>query len=246
MIRRSHRSLGAGALVFIIFMVVTGIIINHSHSLGLDRRHLSASYLLEWYGLAGPEQIASYELGEDWLSIAGSQIFLNDVPVSEISNAVGAAIYGELLIIAASDELLLLDKSGQLIERQAWQNYGTAPIESIGLLPDGGVVLKSGQDNWQADADFISWNPAVNNPDEPQWSTSSPAPENLGQAIRRQYHGEGPSLERVLLDLHSGRFFGPVGVLIYDLLALSLGFLAISGLVLWSRGRGNDKSKKKR
>jgi len=47
----------------------------------------------------------------------------------------------------------------------------------------------------------------------------------------------------VLLDLHSGRIFGPVGVLVYDLLALTLGFLAISGLVLWFRGRRNGKSK---
>ncbi len=50
-------------------------------------------------------------------------------------------------------------------------------------------------------------------------------------------------MERVLLDLHSGRIFGPVGVLVYDLLALALGFLSISGLLLWFRGRRNGKRK---
>jgi len=46
-------------------------------------------------------------------------------------------------------------------------------------------------------------------------------------------------MERLLLDFHSGRIFGPVGVLVYDLLALAVGFMAISGLVLWFRGRRN-------
>ena len=246
LIRRSHRSLGASAAIFIIFMVISGIIINHSHSLELDRRHLSASYLLEWYGLAGPEKIVSYELGEDWLSFAGSQVFLNDSGVSNISNAVGATRYQDMFIIAATDELLLLDKTGQLIERQSWENHGTKPIESIGLLTGGAVVLKSGQVNWQADTDFIAWNPTVDARVEPDWSAPTPTPQNLEQAITRQYRGEGPSLERLLLDLHSGRFFGPVGVLIYDLIALALGFLAISGLVLWARGRRNGKYISKR
>ena len=245
MIRRSHRSLGASAAIFIVFMVVSGIIINHSHSLGLDRRHLSSSYLLEWYGLGGPEQVLGYRVGEDWLSIAGSQVFLNESPVSTVSNAVGATIFQGIIIIAASDELLLLDKTGQMIERQSWEQDGAAAIESIGLLPDGTVLLKSGNDSWQADADFISWKQVDAPLPEPDWSVPSAIPDDLKQAITHQYRGEGPSLERLLLDLHSGRFFGPVGVLIYDLIALALGFLAISGLVLWARGRGNGKYKNK-
>ena len=61
----------------------------------------------------------------------------------------------------------------------------------------------------------------------------------MRQNILRQYRGHGLSLERLLLDFHSGRIFGPAGVVIYDLLALVLGFLAISGLVLFLRGRRN-------
>ena len=51
------------------------------------------------------------------------------------------------------------------------------------------------------------------------------------------------SLERLLLDLHSGRFFGSAGVLVYDVLALAIGFLAISGLILWIRGRRNGTNR---
>ena len=61
----------------------------------------------------------------------------------------------------------------------------------------------------------------------------------MRQAIVRHYRGNGMSLERILLDSHSGRIFGTAGVIIYDILALAVGFLAISGLVLWLRGRRN-------
>ena len=60
-----------------------------------------------------------------------------------------------------------------------------------------------------------------------------------------QYLGEGPSLERVLLDFHSGRIFGPVGIVVYDLLALMVLVLSISGLIIWVRGKRNGKRKHK-
>jgi uncharacterized iron-regulated membrane protein len=51
-------------------------------------------------------------------------------------------------------------------------------------------------------------------------------------------------MEQLFLDLHSGRIFGTAGTLIYDLLALVVGFLAISGVVLWFRGLRNGKKKR--
>ena len=59
------------------------------------------------------------------------------------------------------------------------------------------------------------------------------------------YRGEVLSLQRLLLDMHSGRFFGSKGVWVYDLLALLVFLLAGSGLVLWIR-TGAVKNRKKR
>jgi hypothetical protein len=134
--RRLHRTFGAGAALFIILMVLSGIAINHSGGLGLDKRHLSQPFLLSWYGLDGPEQIHSFAVGNDWLSFAGSQLYLNDMPVETISNGVGAVINGDLLVAAGSDELLLLDRAGQLIERSPWGPPGADVIESIGVFAD--------------------------------------------------------------------------------------------------------------
>ena len=96
---------------------------------------------------------------------------------------------------------------------------------------------------WLADADLLNWQQTEESITAPLWSSSEPTPDKLQQSITHKYRGEGLSLERVLLDLHSGRIFGTIGVLVYDLLALALGFLSISGLILWLRSRRNGKSK---
>lgn len=240
--RRLHRSLAAVAAIFIIFMVLSGVAINHSNGLGLDQRHVSQALLMDWYGLEAPEHIHSFAVGSDWLSFAGSQLYLNDQPVSTISNGIGAVSSHDMLIVAGSDEWLLLNNNGMLIERAPWALSDSETIESIGLLTDGSVVVKSAGRLWLADTELLNWQ-QTNDPNAtPTWSHSEPAPEALQQAITRHYRGNGLSLERILLDAHSGRLFGSIGVFVVDLLALIVGILAISGLVLWIRGRRNGKN----
>jgi len=239
--RRLHRSFGAGAALFVFFMVLSGLAINHSNGLGLDQRQVSQPFLLGWYGLGKPDNVLSFELGDDWLSFAGSHLYFNEKPVATINAGVGAIASGDLLIAAGRDELLLLDRDGNLVERLAWAAIGPAPINSIGIDEDTGILVRSGGQLWSADAELLNWQRTEEAMASPHWSTSKPADEALQQAIHSAYRGEGLNLERVLLDLHSGRIFGSIGVLVYDLLALALGFLSISGLVLWFRSRRNGK-----
>jgi hypothetical protein len=243
-LRRLHRSIGAAAAVFVLFIVMSGIAINHSNDLGLDRKHVSQSFLLDWYGLGAPARLVSFACGDAWLSFAGSQLYLDEKPVATVSGGVGAVSSGELLIAAGADELLLLDDDGNLVERQPWAGVDAASIESIGLDANDGVLVKSGGRIWSADVDLLNWRLADDTAAvTANWATPAPANGDLQQAIAQAYRGQGPSLEQLLLDLHSGRFFGTAGVIVYDLLALALGFLALSGLMLWWRSRRNGKSK---
>lgn len=242
-LRRLHRSIGAAAAVFVLFIVISGIAINHSNGLGLDRKHVSLSFLLDWYGLGAPDELTSFDCGDAWLSFAGSQLYLDEKPVAAISGGIGAVSAGDLLVAAGNDELLLLDQDGNLVERQPWAGVDAAAIESIGLDADGGVLVKSGGRIWSADAELLNWQLADAATVKATWAVPAPADGELQRSIARSYRGQGPSVEQVLLDLHSGRFFGTAGVIVYDLLALALGFLALSGLILWWRSRRNGKSK---
>lgn len=45
------------------------------------------------------------------------------------------------------------------------------------------------------------------------------------------------TLERIVIDIHSGRFFGLPGVVMTDLAALAMLFLTISGVYTWFKKR---------
>ena len=155
--RSFHRTLGAGASVFVMFMVLSGLALNHSNGLGLDQRQLSQSFLLNWYGLGEPENMQSFAIGDNWLSLAGSQVYLNGVSVAMLPNGVGAVSTGDLLIAAGSDELLLLDLEGNLVERMPWGPPGAGPIQAIGLSEEGTVVVRTTNQHWQASAQLLGW-----------------------------------------------------------------------------------------
>lgn len=244
--RRLHRSFGVFAVLFVLLMVLTGLALNHTSGLGLVDRKVSQSFLLGWYGLGKPSNMRSFAVDDDWLSFAGSQLYLNDRPVATIQNGVGAVSTGDLYIAAGGEELLLVDREGGLVEKIAWAPISTAPIEAIGLRTNMLIVVKTTDQFWLADADLLGWQPAEEPPTGQQWSAPEPAPDAIQLSVTSSYRGDGLNLERVLLDLHSGRIFGPAGVLVYDLLALALGFLSISGLVLWFRSRRNGKGKKRK
>ncbi len=239
--RRMHRSIGVGASIFVVFMVLSGLALNHSHQLGFDQQHLAPSFLLRWYGLGEPAQLQSFAVDEQWLSFAGSQLYLDGARVATTTKGVGAVANGDWLVAASSEELILLNRDGSLIERLPWDQPGAGLIEAIGRLNTGSLVVKSAGQTWLADAELLEWKQLEPAPDASLWATSQAAPAAIQKAILQQYQGEGISLERLLLDAHSGRIFGPVGVIVYDLLALLLGALALSGLVLWWRGRRNGQ-----
>lgn len=240
-IRRKHRSVGALAAAFVLFMVLSGMVINHADGLALGQRHVSNQYLLKLYGINAPDDIRSFRIDHDWLSFAGSQLYFNDTAVAEIPDGIGAVANDQWFVVAGRNALLLIDRQGQLVERVVWQQGGA--IESVGLNGDGQVAVNSTSGLWLADQQLLAWKRATDAEETVYWSSPSPVPAELEQAITRHYQGDGLSMERLLLDFHSGRVFGPIGVLVYDLLALAIAFLALSGLVLWFRNRRNGKTR---
>lgn len=253
MARQLHRSMGALAAIFVVFMVLSGLAINHSAGLSLKEQTVSTSLLLDHYGLEAPRDIRSFSVGDDWLSFAGSQVYLNEKNVSSLGGGIGAVANEFAIVVAGTGELLMLDHQGTLIERMPWELPGTGStadsstgsIESIGLLAGKQVIVESAGNRWLADEELLDWQNAEELNTEIAWATPAVTPAALRTTIISSYRGEGLSMERLLLDFHSGRIFGPIGVLIYDLLALAVGGLAISGLVFWMQGRRNNKSSRK-
>ena len=75
-----HRRIGLVASAFIIFLVITGIVLQHSDELDLPTKHLANIWLLDYYGIK-PNPITTYQLGNQTVSHAGNRLYVSGEPI---------------------------------------------------------------------------------------------------------------------------------------------------------------------
>jgi hypothetical protein len=76
------------------------------------------------------------------------------------------------------------------------------------------------------------------------WPLPSSLPSTIVDELKQSSQLPGISLETVILDLHSGRFFGDLGVLFVDFMGLLTVFLAMTGTYVWLMKRRKKLAKR--
>lgn len=235
-----HRHIGLTSVLFVVLLTVTGLLLNHTENLALDTRHIQSDLLLDWYGVKAPEAMPVYTVGSSTVSEVGTQIYWNTTPLSQISPPLlGAVAAHGMVIIGADEQLLLLTPNGKLIERLDDASGTPAGIQFIGLNAAGDLIVRTARGIFQADSSILKWRETADT--SISWTApEQPVPE-LRVALQEAYRGTGLTLERVLLDIHTGRILGSRGVYLVDAAALLFLVLAISGLWLWVRHQSNAR-----
>lgn len=228
---RWHRRLGVVAAFFVLLLAATGIVLNHSSDLGLDRRFVDWPWLSRAYGDSSSD-LPAFELGAHWLSrAANGHIYHDDREVGSCSGTlVGAVHAGDLLYAACAEELLVITTGGELVESITASTGLPVPIVGIGMIGDE-VVLQTAERWWLANLDTMEFG----SPAKGGRLISQLAPDHLPAAILARIPAaeQWLSWERFLLDLHSGRLVGRVGVLWVDAVGVLLASLATSGIAMW-------------
>lgn len=240
-----HRYIGLTAALFVILLTVTGLVLNHTEELALDSNHVSSTLLLDWYGIDAPHSISGYRIGNNSITAVGDHIYWNTSRVPQ-ANAplVGAVEFGDLIVVGIEGQLLLFTVNGELIERLGGATGVPAGMQALGLTPDGELAIQAAHGYYRTDENFLEWHETEEL--DAEWSRSTvPSPELLA-ALQQAWRGTGLSLERVLLDLHSGRFLGSWGVYLVDAAAVLFLLLAISGVWLWGKRRTTARAHRRR
>jgi hypothetical protein len=226
-LHRWHRLAGISAAAFLIFLTATGLPLQFTDRLDLGSRHVGAGWILDWYGLEAPGDV----LVSAGVAALGDRLFMESgEPIAPLSGFAGAVRLDGLLIVAGVSDVLLLDAAdGTLIDRFRLERN----IRRIGIAGDV-PVLDTTAGRLAADAGLVNWVAAPGRL-EADWAAPEPAPGALADDVRRQVRSGLLSLERLLQDLHSGRAFGTVGILVVDVASALLLFLSISGLIMWWR-----------
>ena len=212
------------------WIVISGWLLNHSDSLGLAELRVQSPLLAHWYNLdyTPPQQV--FESQTHWLVLADDRPILDGKALAATLNTpVGLAQSGQLVAIADPHQLLLFTGQGQLIDKLADANLPLKNLQHIGTGCDGIAISDNSQTF--STADGIDWQPCTT---AISWSAAQAI--TPGQLTQIEPLLIPPiSAEKLLIDLHTGRFFGRYGALVVDLIGGCLLLLALSGLWLFFR-----------
>lgn len=230
-----HRYLGLFAALFVLLLAITGIMLNHTEALRLDERTIHSDKILEWYGIntAIPER--GYQLGKHWISHQNQSVFFDERLLDlALIKLTGAVTTDQLFVISGEEKVVLLTQEGELVDVMDHSSgLPAGKILRMGFSNTQQLVLETEQGILVASSDFLTWQKSEVT--DFKWSQQARLPEVLQTTMAKNWRGEGVTLERLTLDLHSGRLFGGTsGVLLMDLAALIMIFLAFTGVWMWA------------
>lgn len=231
--RRGHRWVGVSLLVFVLFLAITGITLNHSADLGLDRRYVSWSWLLDAYGLEVPEPSVSFADDSYRATLLGERLFLDGKDTGQsASSLVGLVALEPLILVAAESVAHIFMTDGVLVESIDLGADLPGRIERVGSVGGRAVILSNGE-LFRSDVDIALFEPWYDNASsDVQWSVESPPSVESLAELEAAWRGRGVTVERVLLDLHSGRILNFPGTFLVDIVGVCMILLGLSGLAL--------------
>lgn len=209
---RWHRRAGVVLGFFLVWMSLSGVALNHAEDVGLDQRYLEGGFWLSRYGSSAP---LSLVVGRKEFLLSSQGLQSGGVALGNCDRFLGVRPVSEGHVLACDTRIVLLTRDGEVVEQTDAGRGLNAPLDAM-ASGDGPLRFRvQSGDVLVLDPFDLSLTPAAT-PQSLRWLPATPAPAAI-------------TLERLMLDLHSGRFFGAAGPWLVDALALSLILLALSG-----------------
>lgn len=226
-----HRYLGFTTAIFVVALAITGIMLNHTAGLDLGKKPLPAWLAKSVYGV-DISQGGGFAAGDlhlrkmpnDQLEISATGQAAYSLPCK--GRFLGAVQLPDQWAAACTSTIVFLTASGELIDTVGQAHGIPAPLGQLGVGKNQLIVASAGQywlfDNKTLGLELLD--AGGENILDIDWLEGPDPANNLLNHL---------TVERFVLDLHSGRAFGGWGVWLMDLVALVLIVLVISGYIAW-------------
>lgn len=205
-LKQFHRRLGMALAAFFIFIASTGLMLNHSSEMNLDRHTIPAMLARGYFSQM--DTPLGFMVQDQWVYSLDGKLRWQDSSVADCQTRLRSLVFLEDVFALCGDYLLVLTLEGELIEEIP--GYGV--IDTLGLPEIQGIGVDL---NYSFMEKEISW----------------PEQKVLDQELVDK-HLPSVSWEKWLLDIHSGSYFGGAGKLFLDLVAILLIVAAVSGLYM--------------
>jgi hypothetical protein len=221
-LRLVHRNGGLVLSLLLLLLVVSGVLLNHANFFSLQSHDVPGFIADRYYGDVEAEAVTGFHLADHWVYTRGGTIYVDQVAVDYCSTGmVGAVALGDIIIAACADELLLVTGSGQLVERLGNVHGVPAGIQALGEI-QGQLLLATTEGQFAFDSTALLATPYPG-----EFATTHPEAVPGDVLVAASI-----SWEQFILDVHSGRYFGEVGVWLLDFVGVCLLLLALSGITL--------------
>ena len=230
-VRRWHARIGMTAMLYLLFLVFSGWALNHANALKLDELEITSPWLMRWYGIHEVIPDTGFILGDSHLAWSGEKWLLGDRLLSKkLEQPLGAVENAGIVFIATPYTLSIFQHDGQLLDKLETSSLPAVPIIALGKAGDK-IALKTHAAVFFT-VDGLSWEKG--GATSVTWSTTQVLPEEVKRRLSEKL-APGLPLQRILLDIHSGRIFGQYGPLFVDMVGLALLTLGLSGLWIYWR-----------
>jgi len=242
LLRKWHQRIGLTAALFVLWLGASGTVLSRSDQLGFDAMRLKWDWLTAWYGLDAEPPRMGFEADGHWLAATKESTLLDAREVEpRIAPPIGVvALDGvgvKQLVIGTADSLVITGPDGARVDELRAPILPVSALRRIGQSADGGIAVQD-FDAYESRDGGISWTPVL--PQSVRWSQPTPLPGDQRKAIER-FAKPSVLVEQVLIDLHSGRLFGPVGAWIITVVGMLALLLSVSGVWSWWRVRQSRK-----
>ena len=225
-----HRYVGLGICIFLVHLAITGIFLNHSIGLRLDKTFITWPWLLNQYNLTVPEPANIFTIGKNNFSTIDGEVFFNDKPIFLAEEQLlGVSQNQDTFILASSSTITMISNEGYIINKE---NVLPFTVKNIGIFGDEIVINDSEDKIWSSESINGVWELTENR--AVQWSMEGSITPINHEKIRKYFVGDGVSLEQVILDFHSGAIFQKAGKLFFDIISILLIILSFTGIWLWT------------
>lgn len=242
-LREWHSRAGLVAFAFLIWLACTGVLLTRSVELGLDTARVDWPWLMRLYGLHAEPPQSGFAASGHWLASTNDYTLIDGRP---LATAIGAplgfaagGVVEPLLYVAGPASLVLLTPDGQRVDELRPPILPVSQIRRFGTLKgDPKVIAVQDLDAYQSADEGNTWAPVQ--PSEVDWSQAQALPDEQRQKAL-PYSKPRVIVEQLLIDLHSGRLFGPVGAWAITVIGFVAMVLAVSGIWMWWRIRQNRR-----
>lgn len=230
-----HKYIGILICVFLVLLSVTGIFLNHTDDLNLNKRFLNWPWLLNLYGLEVPKPSQNFSLSNDSLTNYDGQIFFNDKLIFHVKDEIkGVTKNNEKLYVAFENEILIFDNTMKV--EDILQNIPASVVLFGKNITEKKITIKDTSNQiWSYDEIDQDWN--FDDSEIIEWSRLTKISESQKEKMNNYFLGKGISLEQFLLDLHNGAILKKTGKYLLDLIGILTFVLSISGILIWTKRR---------